>query len=115
MSVGLSGRSVTVVSPAKTTEPIRCRVGCGLGCVQGSMCYMGVPGVHTGATWRIRMNRPGAAAMRPVCQITLTTCCCTGFCRQSAGVNGAAFFAENSKCPLWVIFPWLSSVLQCSQ
>ena len=26
-----------------------------------------------GATWRIRLNRPCAAAMRPFCQITLTT------------------------------------------
>ena len=31
-------------------------------------------GVHTGATWRIRLNRPCAAAMRSFCQITLTTC-----------------------------------------
>jgi len=31
-------------------------------------------GVHTGATWRIPLNRPCAAAMRPFCQITLTTC-----------------------------------------
>jgi len=30
--------------------------------------------VHTGATWRTRLNRPCAAAMRPFCQITLTTC-----------------------------------------
>jgi len=33
-------------------------------------------GVHIGATWRIRLNRSCAAAMRPFCQITLTTCCC---------------------------------------
>jgi len=31
-------------------------------------------GVHIGATWRIRLNRPCAAAMWPFCQITLTTC-----------------------------------------
>jgi len=30
--------------------------------------------VHIGATWRIRENRPCAAAMRPFCKITLTTC-----------------------------------------
>ena len=30
-------------------------------------------GVHIGATWRIRLNRPRAAAMRPFGQITLTT------------------------------------------
>jgi len=31
-------------------------------------------GVHIGATWWIRLNRPCAAAMRAFCQITLTTC-----------------------------------------
>ena len=31
-------------------------------------------GGHTGATWRIRLNCPCAAAMRPFCQITLATC-----------------------------------------
>ena len=31
-------------------------------------------GVHTGSTWRIAFNRPCAAAMRPSCHITLTTC-----------------------------------------
>jgi len=30
---------------------------------------------HVGATWRIRLNRPCAAAVRPLCRITLTTCC----------------------------------------
>jgi len=30
--------------------------------------------VHIGATWRMRLNRPCAAAMRSFCQITLTTC-----------------------------------------
>jgi len=35
-------------------------------------------GVPTGATWRIPLNC--AAAMRPFCQVTLTSCyvCCTG-------------------------------------
>jgi len=36
-------------------------------------------GVHNGATWRIRLNCPCAAAMWP-CQITLTTCCCCYCC-----------------------------------
>ena len=49
----------------------RCCLGCGLGCAQGSMCYMGV---YIGAIWRIRLNRPYAAAMRPFGQMTLTTC-----------------------------------------
>jgi len=31
-------------------------------------------GVHTGATWRIPLNHPCAAAMQPFCQIALTTC-----------------------------------------
>jgi len=31
-------------------------------------------GADVGATWRIRVNRPCAAVMRPFCQITLTTC-----------------------------------------
>jgi len=31
-------------------------------------------GVHVGATWRIRLNRPCATAMRPFWRITLTTC-----------------------------------------
>ena len=30
-------------------------------------------GVHFGATWRVRLNRPCAAAIRPFCQITLIT------------------------------------------
>jgi len=31
---------------------------------------------HIGAFWRIRLNHLCAAAMWPVCQITLTTCYC---------------------------------------
>jgi len=27
--------------------------------------FLNIYGVHIGATWRIRLNRPGAAAMRP--------------------------------------------------
>jgi len=30
-------------------------------------------GVHSGATWRIRLNRPCAAAIRPFCESTLAT------------------------------------------
>ena len=33
--------------------------------------------MHTGDTWRIRLNRPRVVAMQPFCQITLTTCCFT--------------------------------------
>ena len=31
-------------------------------------------GVYIAATWRIRLDHPSAAAMRPFCQITLNTC-----------------------------------------
>jgi len=44
---------------------------------QGTMYYMGV---HIGATWRIRLNRPCAAAIWPLCHITLITCCCCSSC-----------------------------------
>ena len=44
-----------------------CRLECRLGWTK-ERWY----GVHIGATWRIRLNRPFAAAMRPY---TLTTCC----------------------------------------
>ena len=59
LSVGLS---VTIVSPAKTAEPIEMPFG--------AWTMMGPrkrasDGVHIGATWRIRLNRPCAAAMRP--------------------------------------------------
>ena len=40
----------------------RCRLGFGLGWAQGSLRQLGV---HTGATWRIPLNRPCAVAMRP--------------------------------------------------
>jgi len=33
------------------------------------------PRKHIGATWRMPLNRPCTAAMRPFCQMTLTTCC----------------------------------------
>jgi len=38
--------------------------------VQGRTLYIGV---HIGVTWWMRLNRPFAPAMRPFCQITLTT------------------------------------------
>jgi len=31
-------------------------------------------GVHIGATWQLRLNRPRATSVRPFCQVTLTTC-----------------------------------------
>jgi len=64
LSVGLS---VTIASPAKTAEPIDMLFG------MWTRKHV-LDGVHTGATWRIRLNRPCAAAMRPFCQNTLATC-----------------------------------------
>jgi len=65
-------RSVTAVSPAKTAEPIEMSFGMWTRVDRGNHYYMWV---HIDATWRIRLNRPRAAAMRrPFCQTTLTTC-----------------------------------------
>ena len=44
----------------------RCRLGFLLGLIQGSMHYVGV---HTGATWRITLNRPCTVTMRPVVKL----------------------------------------------
>jgi len=56
------------VSCAKMTEPIEMVFAlCGL---QAQLLH----GVHIGATWRILLKTPCAAAMRPFCQISLTTC-----------------------------------------
>jgi len=35
------------------------------GCCHGNRFWLSICGVHIGATWRIRLNRPCAAAMRP--------------------------------------------------
>jgi len=45
----------------KMAELIEMHLGCGLAWDEGSMCYMGG---YIGATWRIWLNRPWAAAMR---------------------------------------------------
>jgi len=50
-------------------EPIEMPFGLWTCVGQGSMCYMEV---QIGAIWRIRLNCPSAAAMRPFCQITVT-------------------------------------------
>jgi len=60
--------SITIVSPAKTAEPIEMLFG---------VCTPLGPrkdvsllhGVHIGATWRIRLNRPCTVAMRSFCQL----------------------------------------------
>jgi len=51
-------------------------------------------GVHTGATWRIRLNRP-CAAKRPYCKITLTTCYCISHGR-SAVYSWSTFNLNDS-------------------
>jgi len=58
------------VSPVKTAEPIEMSLG--MWTQAGPRKHV-LDGVRIGATWRIRPNRPCAAAMRPSCQITLTT------------------------------------------
>jgi len=68
MTVGLS---VTTVSTAKTTEPIEMTFG--MRTRVDPRNYM-LDWVYIGATWRIRLNRPCAAAMRPYVIISLTTC-----------------------------------------
>jgi len=58
--------SITIVSPAKTAEPIEMLFGVWtpLG-PRKDVVY----GVHIGATWRIRLNRPCTVAMRSFCQL----------------------------------------------
>jgi len=68
---GTGGHVPPELGPAKTAEPIEVPFGVLTRVTHGSMCQIGV---HIGSTWRIRLNRPCAAAMRPFCQITLTAC-----------------------------------------
>jgi len=49
----------------------RCSLGFGLGV--GPRKHV-LDGIHIGATWRIRLNRPYVAVLQPFCQINLTTC-----------------------------------------
>jgi len=65
------GRRHSAVSCAKMAEPIDMLFGL---CTRVSPRKHALGGVHTGATWRIPVYRPCAVAMRPFCQITLTTC-----------------------------------------
>jgi len=57
---------------AKTAEPIEMPFG--MWTWVGPIKEARIMEVHIGATWVIRLNRACAAAMRPFCQITLTTC-----------------------------------------
>jgi len=54
--------SVTVVSPAKTSEPIEMQFGILSRASPGNHVFHEV---HIGATWRIRLNGPCVAAMQP--------------------------------------------------
>jgi len=68
-------RRYSSVSYAKIAEPIDliCRLGCGFGLAEGNrnsivfcrLCQCSLAGGHIGATWRIRLNCPPAAATRP--------------------------------------------------
>ena len=60
-------RSVTIVSRATNAEPVEMQFG--VWTRVGPRKH----GVGIGATWRIRLNRPFAAAMWPLCHITLST------------------------------------------
>jgi len=79
LSVGLS---ITLVSPAKTAEPIEMPFGlwAWMGprnhllhgspevlrdVAMATIFRLSVYGVHIGATWQIRLNRPCVVAMRP--------------------------------------------------
>jgi len=64
LSVYLSWSRLT--SPAKTAEPIEMPFGMWTW-VDGSKHVL--DGVHIGASWRIRLNRPCAAAIRPFVKI----------------------------------------------
>jgi len=67
-SVGLS---VTLVSHAKLAEPTEMPIWLWTRVGPTKHAF---GGLHTGATWRIPVNHLYAAAMRPFCQITWTTC-----------------------------------------
>jgi len=63
----------SAVSCSKMAEPIDLTFGCGLWWAEGSTSSVvyarlrqcALIGWHIGATWRIRLNSPSAAAMRP--------------------------------------------------
>ena len=65
--------SVAITSPPKTAEPIQPIEMFRISTLVDPRKHV-LDGVHIGAAWRIRLNRPCAAAMRPFCQITLATC-----------------------------------------
>jgi len=56
------------MSFAKTAEPIEMQFGMLIRWIQGTMDYMGM---HIDAIWRMRLNRPRAASMRPCVKLLL--------------------------------------------
>ena len=67
---------------------------------------LSIYGVYTGATWRIRLNRPCAAPMRPYNQITLNT-------RMWANAQPDGRPAENRWRPLFNAAVWLTPTTRC--
>ena len=61
----------------KTAEPIEMPFG--MWTRVGARKHV-LDGVHSGATWRILLNRPCVVAMRPFRQITMSTCCMLSWC-----------------------------------
>jgi len=59
--------------------------------------------VHTGKTWQIRLNCPCVAAMRPFCQITLTTCF-TLILLFLGNSIGHKVYRKLDSIPLWVMW-----------
>ena len=74
--------------PCKTAEPIEMPFG--MWTQMGPRKHV-LDEVHIGGTWRIRFNRPCAAAMRPFCRMTLSS-----WLRVSAA-DGASSGAEGDE------------------
>ena len=66
--------------------------------------------VHIGATWRMRLKRPRAAATRSFCRIALATCCYSPVAdkRAVSSLNDAQLLASSSvffgRVRLWRLF-----------
>ena len=85
----------------KTAEPIEI--------LFGMLTWLGssIKGGHIGTTWRIRLNRPCPASMRPCCQISLTSCRLTSlhfYCLSMLGcvpvypTDWMPFLSPNQQC-----------------
>ena len=65
---------------------------------------------HIGATWRIRLNRSCAAAMRLTSKITLTTC--YSYCYYYESVAIAVILSQNTSGALYVV-DQIEQLLRC--